>query len=95
MSSSPAGTFEQDDMDNWQECTSTCRGVVSRRAALNTQMGLGHERFDEGLNAWASDFRMSESNHRQFYRRWAQMMTGAGWAEMARRNAWAGASHAA
>jgi hypothetical protein len=38
---------------------------------------------------------MSESNHRQFYRRWAQMMTGAGWAEMARRNAWAGASHAA
>ena len=23
---SPAGTFEQDDMDNWQECTLTCRG---------------------------------------------------------------------
>src|SRR5580704_5109181 len=22
---SPAGTFEQDDMDNWQECTRTCR----------------------------------------------------------------------
>src|SRR5260370_11950882 len=36
---SPSGTFEQDDMDNWQECTQTCRGVVSRRLALNTRLG--------------------------------------------------------
>ena len=79
---SPSGTFEQDDMDNWQECTRSCRGVVSRRSVLNTQMGLGHERFDEGLNAWASDFRMSESNHRQFYRRWAELMAAEKWAEV-------------
>jgi hypothetical protein len=49
---------------------------------LNTQMGLGHEGFNEDLHAWASDFRMSESNHRQFYRRWAQLMTTGSWAEM-------------
>ena len=71
---SPSGTFEQDDMDNWQECTRTCRGVVARRMLLNTQMGLGRERFDEALGAWASDFRISELNHRQFYRRWAELM---------------------
>jgi hypothetical protein len=46
------------------------------------QMGLGHERFDADLRAWASDFRMSESNHRQFYRRWAQLMTATSWAEV-------------
>ena len=69
-------------MDNWQECTRTCRGVVSRRLSVNTQMGLGHERFDEGLNAWASDFRMSESNHRQFYGRWAQLMRADSWAQV-------------
>jgi 3-phenylpropionate/trans-cinnamate dioxygenase alpha subunit len=91
---SPAGTFEQDDMDNWQECTRTCRGVVSRRMSLNTLMGLGHERFDDNLQAWASDFRMSESNHRQFYGRWAQLMTGASRVEMSRTNPSAGASHA-
>jgi hypothetical protein len=68
--------------------------VVSRRISLNTQMGLGHERFDDGLQAWTSDFRMSESNHRQFYGRWAQLMTGASWAEMSRANSSAGASHA-
>ncbi len=91
---SPSGTFEQDDMDNWQECTRTCRGVVSRRMSVNTQMGLGHERFDEGLGGWASDFRMSESNHRQLYRRWAQLMTGANWSEMANGNGWARNGHA-
>jgi phenylpropionate dioxygenase-like ring-hydroxylating dioxygenase large terminal subunit len=80
---SPAGTFEQDDMDNWQECTRTCRGVVSRRMPLNTQMGLGHEHFDPALGGWASEYRYSESNHRQFYRRWAQLMGAAGWSELA------------
>ena len=78
----PAGTFEQDDIDNWQECTQTGRGAVARRALLNYAMGLGHERFDADLQAWASDFRMSESNHRQFYRRWAQLMTATSWAEV-------------
>jgi 3-phenylpropionate/trans-cinnamate dioxygenase alpha subunit len=79
---SPSGTFEQDDMDNWQECTRTCRGVVARRMVLNNQMGLGHERFDEDLKASASDLRISESNHRQFYRHWARMMDAESWAEV-------------
>jgi 3-phenylpropionate/trans-cinnamate dioxygenase alpha subunit len=74
---SPSGTFEQDDMDNWQECTQTCRGVVARRLPVNNQMGLGHERFDTALGAWASDTGFSESNHRQFYRRWAELMADA------------------
>jgi phenylpropionate dioxygenase-like ring-hydroxylating dioxygenase large terminal subunit len=78
----PSGTFEQDDMDNWQECTRTCRGAGSRRQAMNTQMGLGHERFDADLQAWASDYRYSESNHRQFYGRWAQLMAAERWAEV-------------
>jgi phenylpropionate dioxygenase-like ring-hydroxylating dioxygenase large terminal subunit len=79
---SPSGTFEQDDMDNWQECTRTCRGVMARRMPLNTQMGLGHERFDPDLGAWASEFRMSESNHRRFYDRWAQLMAAKNWDDL-------------
>jgi phenylpropionate dioxygenase-like ring-hydroxylating dioxygenase large terminal subunit len=76
----PSGTFEQDDMDNWQGCTQTGRGVVARRYPLSYEMGLGHERFDEALGALASDYRYSESNHRGFYRRWAQLMAAGGWA---------------
>ena len=84
---SPSGTFEQDDMDNWQECTQTCRGAVSRRIPLNQQMGLGHDRFDQGLGAWASDHRISESNHRQFYGHWAKIMAADDWGALVRRDA--------
>ncbi len=79
---SPAGTFEQDDMDNWQACTQTARGVVARRHPLNYEMGLGHERWDDALNASASEYRFSESNQRQFYQRWAQLMAAEKWAEI-------------
>ena len=61
---SPGGTFEQDDMDNWQECTQTCRGVMSRRMPINNQMGLGPRALRPALGAWASDSGFSESNHR-------------------------------
>jgi phenylpropionate dioxygenase-like ring-hydroxylating dioxygenase large terminal subunit len=79
----PSGTFEQDDMDNWQGCTQTGRGVVARRDFLSYEMGLGHEHFDEDLGAWASDYRYSEINHRGFYRHWAQLMSADGWADLA------------
>ena len=75
----PAGAFEQDDMDNWEGCSRAGRGVVSRRHELNIGMGLGHERFDEGLLGWASDYRLSEHNHRSFYRRWTELMAADGW----------------
>jgi Ring hydroxylating alpha subunit (catalytic domain) len=78
----PAGVFEQDDMDNWQACTQTGRGVVARRHPLNYEMGLGHERWNDELNASVSDYRFSESNHRQFYQRWAQLMAAEKWAEI-------------
>ncbi len=74
---SPSGIYEQDDMENWEFCTRTARGVVSRRYPLNYQMGLGHEHYDEDARGWSSEFRMSESNHRWFYRRWTELMVGA------------------
>jgi 3-phenylpropionate/trans-cinnamate dioxygenase alpha subunit len=80
---SPSGSFEQDDMDNWQECTQTCRGVMARQMPLNTQMGLGHDQFDPALGAWVSDYRFSESNHRQFYKRWGDLMGAASWDALA------------
>lgn len=71
---SPAGTFEQDDMDNWQECTQTGRGTVSRRMRLNLQMGIGHEEYRPDLMGWSSEYHQSESNQRAFYKRWVELM---------------------
>ncbi len=79
---SPSGTFEQDDMDNWQECSRSGRGVVARRLKLNYQMGLGRETYVEDYEALTSDFRYSDSNHRQFYQRWSDLMTAETWADL-------------
>jgi hypothetical protein len=49
-------------------------------------MGLGHERYDEDLGAWASDDRYSELIQRRFYRRWAQLMAADSWAEIGPKN---------
>ena len=78
----PSGTFEQDDMDNWQECTQTCRGVMSRRVPINNQMGIGHQHFSEDLMAWTSDYRWTEANHRAFYDRWHRLMGADSWREV-------------
>lgn len=75
----PSGVFEQDDMDNWEQCTKAGQGAVTRRLRLNYQMGLGHESFNDDLQALSSDYRYSDSNHREFYRRWSQMMAGDAW----------------
>jgi phenylpropionate dioxygenase-like ring-hydroxylating dioxygenase large terminal subunit len=89
----PSGTFEQDDMDNWQGCTQTGRGAVARRHLLSYGMGLGHDRFDADLGVWRSDSRFSELNQRGFYRRWAQLMAGSGWGAPAGGNGMRGAEH--
>ena len=79
---SPSGTFEQDDMDNWQSCTQNSRGVVTRRYPMNLQLGLGHDRFSPDLMAWASDPAFSENNIRRYYGRWAQLMDADSWSEV-------------
>jgi len=79
---SPAGALEQDDIDNWQECTRSSRGPVYRRYMLNYQMGLGHDSYSEEKEGLTSQSCFSDNNQRQFYRRWSQMMAAESWAEL-------------
>ena len=44
----PSGTFEQDDMDNWQQCTATCRGGGLPADAAEHPDGLGPRRVQRG-----------------------------------------------
>ena len=69
----PAGTWEQDDSDNWIQATETSRGVGARRVPANYQMGLGHERTQEELRGVVGDF-FSENNQRNFYKRWSDLL---------------------
>ena len=78
----PGGVLEQDDVDNWRECTHTGQGIVTRRYPVNMQMGVGYDSYDESLRAWSSNYRYGESNHRRFYARWADLMSGTNWDDL-------------
>ena len=82
FSPSGTGTFEQDDMDNWQDCTITGRGVVARRQMLNYQMGLGRESYNKDYEALTGQYRFSDSNQRQFYKPWSEFMAADTWADL-------------
>lgn len=72
---SPAGLFEQDDMENWEQSTLASLGAVARRYPLNYQMGLGHERpVRDGTAPDRFEGLVNEINQRGFYRRWAELM---------------------
>src|SRR5262249_36165949 len=72
----PAGSFEQDDANNWAAITRNATRPYSQRTYLNLDMGLGHEEELPGIPGEAV-LTASEINQRGFYRRWAREMFGA------------------
>ncbi len=69
----PSGLIEQDDSDNWEFCTASSRSAVRQQQPYNYQMGLGNERWHEGLRSMITDC-LSEATQRSFYRRWTELM---------------------
>ena len=59
---SPAGMFEQDDMDNWELSTKAATGTIMRNYPLNYSMGLGHEAWVKGLPE-AVDIGQEQAGH--------------------------------
>ena len=70
----PSGNLEQDDMNNWVQCTGTARGVVAQRYPQNVQAHLGRE---ERSGAFGGGKRL-----RAFYARWAAMMAAERWSDV-------------
>ncbi|GAA2646253.1 aromatic ring-hydroxylating dioxygenase subunit alpha [Streptomyces vastus] len=85
---SPAGIFETDDGENWTEIQQVLRGHVARQSYFNAQMGLGHERWDaEGLPGRTAGDMYQEMAARGMYQRWADLMSGLSWEEIAAKDA--------
>jgi 3-phenylpropionate/trans-cinnamate dioxygenase alpha subunit len=70
----PAGNLEQDDMNNWVQCTSTARGLIARRYPQNIQAHLGHE---DQIGPIGGGRRL-----RAFYARWEMMMKAENWSQV-------------
>ncbi len=81
----PAGTWEQDDADNWIQVTRSGLGAVARRVPLNYQMGIGHYQQNDELKGRLGHV-YSDGNQRDMYRRWADLMAAERWADVPTRN---------
>jgi nitrite reductase/ring-hydroxylating ferredoxin subunit len=74
----PSGVFEQEDGENWTQCTSSTRGWIGRHLDFNYQMGLGHEQptrevLEANLPGMMGGI-WSEINQRGFYGRWLELV---------------------
>jgi phenylpropionate dioxygenase-like ring-hydroxylating dioxygenase large terminal subunit len=78
---SPGGLFEQDDMDNWGQCTQSGKGFMSRQHLSDLSMGLGHEVYHEDIPGVMGG-RVSENNQRHFYRLWRNLMSADRWSDV-------------
>jgi phenylpropionate dioxygenase-like ring-hydroxylating dioxygenase large terminal subunit len=79
---SPAGLFEQDDGENWNEIQKVLKGFVARSTRFNAQMGLGHETIDDEGFPGRTNHVYAEEAARGLYRRWADLMGAKSWAEV-------------
>ncbi|GAA1382171.1 aromatic ring-hydroxylating dioxygenase subunit alpha [Pseudonocardia kongjuensis] len=71
----PAGMFEQDDGENWEQSTLSCNGVVASSLPLNYQIGRGYEQVvsGEGLPD-RLDGIYTEYGQLAMLRRWSALM---------------------
>lgn len=79
----PAGMFEQDDGENWDQSTLAARGVVSQRYDLNYSMALGRgELVDDGASPPRIETLTNENAQLWMYRVWAEFMAAESWPEL-------------
>lgn len=82
---SPAGLFEMDDGENFENCTSTNAGVVTRKQKLHFGMGIDSKIESEDLKGNVYRSQINEANQRAFYQRWADLMSSETWADVPQR----------
>lgn len=78
---SSGGLFEQDDGDNFDQCTKSGLSLTARKYPMNLSMGAGHE-FTHEATPGLLGLSISESNQRGFYKRWAEVMQSPSWAQI-------------
>lgn len=79
----PAGMFEQEDGENWDQSTRGSLGLVSRRYPLNYSMNLGRgEVIEDELGPPRIETHANEHAQLWFYRSWAEWMASGTWRDL-------------
>lgn len=72
----PSGIFDQDDMENWEDCTVTAVGPAAKRYTLHHKMGLNRKTAaDWGGPGVAYPDSYGEMTQRAWYGEWLNRMT--------------------
>lgn len=72
----PGGIFEQDDLENWEECTRVNRGKIAQRYGLHHGMGIhlpADSSFPGPGEAWSGAY--GERTQLAFYGEWQRWLT--------------------
>ncbi|MSQ32157.1 MAG: aromatic ring-hydroxylating dioxygenase subunit alpha [Dehalococcoidia bacterium] len=77
----PSGTLDQDDMNNWVQCTASGKGLMGKKHLINLQLGLGHDGHNE-LVPGTVGTNPSETPQRYYYARWAELMDASSWSDI-------------
>ncbi|MNE04268.1 Benzene 1,2-dioxygenase subunit alpha [compost metagenome] len=86
MTFSPTGVFEMDDGENWEYCTKTSRGKVTRYQDLYVGLGMNTRLTDTDLPGNVFKGQLNEANSRAFYQYWKDLLKAPSWADVPDRN---------
>jgi ethylbenzene dioxygenase alpha subunit len=86
MTFSPTGVFEMDDGENWEYCTKTSRGKVTRYQDLYVGLGMNTRLTDTDLPGNVFKGQLNEANSRAFYQYWKDLLQAPSWADVPDRN---------
>ena len=78
----PSGLFEQDDMDNWRQCTEAGKSLMARSRPQHLAMGIGHEGSDGTLPGLVHSTNITEVTQRGLYAGWQNFMNAGDWSEI-------------
>lgn len=82
---SPTGIFESDDGENWEHCTHSNAGVVTRRQKLHYGLGMDSNMEHEEFPGAVHHVQLNDANQRAFYQRWADLMSAPSWSDVPER----------
>lgn len=74
----PAGNLEEDDGNNFVQCTAASKSLIARKYPIHQNMGNGHEWTSEPAPGVISKH-IGEANQRALYARWAEVMSASSW----------------
>jgi ethylbenzene dioxygenase alpha subunit len=74
-----------DDGENWENCTQTNRGVVTRREKLHYRCGISRRIEHPELPGIIYQGQYNDANQRNMYQRWLDLMNAESWKDVPER----------